>query len=118
MNNRSVVKAKDEVIGVKVKNHADETLGEICEIMLDKNTGQVAYAVLESGSFLGLGGKLFALPWKTFSYDPNKECFVCNLDKERLENAEGFDKDHWPDMSDRRWGEGISKYYGVKSYWE
>ncbi len=116
--NRNVVKAKDEVIGVDVKNPADENLGEICEVMLDKTSGKVAYAVLDCGSFLGMGGKLFALPWNAISYDPNKECFILNVDKEKLKNAPGFDKDHWPDMADRNWGETISEYYGAKSYWE
>jgi len=117
-HNGNVVKAKEEVIGVTVKNPADENLGEICEIMLDKESGRTAYAVLDSGSFLGMGGKLFALPWNSISYDPNKECFILNVDKEKLKNAPGFDKDHWPDMADRTWGESISQYYGAKSYWE
>jgi hypothetical protein len=117
-HNGNVVKAKDEVIDVKVKNQADEDLGKICEVMLDKTSGQVAYAVLESGSFLGIGGKLFALPWNAIHYDTNKECFILNVDKEKLKNAPGFDKDHWPDMADRSWGESVSQYYGAKSYWE
>lgn len=117
-HNGNVVKAKDEVINVKVKNPADEDLGKICEVMLDKTSGRVAYAVLESGSFLGMGGKLFALPWDAIHYDPVKECFLLNVDKEKLKNAPGFDKDHWPDMADRSWGESVSKYYGAKSYWE
>jgi len=116
--NRNVVKAKEEVINVKVKNLADEDLGEICELMLDKNSGRVAYAVLECGSFLGMGGKLFALPWKAINYDTNKECFVLDVDKDKLKNAPGFDKDNWPDMADRSWGETVSQYYGVKEYWE
>ncbi len=61
----NVVKAHNEVIGVDVKNAANEDLGEIQEVMLDKLTGRVAYVVLESGTFLGMGGKLFALPWRT-----------------------------------------------------
>jgi hypothetical protein len=117
-HNGNVVKAKDEVIDVTVKNPANENLGKICEIMLDKLSGQVAYAVLESGSFLGIGGKLFALPWNSINYDTNAECFILNVDKEKLKNAPGFDKDNWPDMANRHWGETVSQYYGVKSYWE
>lgn len=115
---KEVVKAKDEVIGVKMKNKADETLGEVCEVMLDKNTGNVAYAVLESGSFLGLGGKLFAIPWKAFHYDPEEECFILNVDKEKLKNAPGFDKDHWPNMADRSWGDSVYEYYNTPRYWD
>lgn len=114
----NVVKAKDEIIDLKVKNLAGDDLGKICEIMLDKATGQVAYAVLDSGSFLGIGGKLFALPWSSIHYDNNKECFVLDVDKEQFKTAPGFDKGHWPDMTNRSWGESIAQYYGVKSYWE
>ena len=111
----TVVKAKSEVIGVKVKNTADESLGEITEIMLDKTSGQVAYAVLDSGSFLGLGGKLFAIPWKSLHFNTQKDCFILNVDKEEIKTAPGFDKDHWPDMADKRWCDTISRYYEEKS---
>ena len=73
MQSSDIVKAKDEVINVNVKNRNDEDLGEICEIMLDKVSGKVAYAVLKSGSLFGLGGKLFALPWRSLNYDTSKE---------------------------------------------
>jgi hypothetical protein len=114
----NVVKANKEVIGVDIKNVADENLGEIQEVMLDKATGQVAYIVLESGSFLGMGGKLFALPWNLLNYDAANDCFRLNIDKEQLKQAPGFDKDHWPDMADRTWGQSISTFYKTKSYWE
>lgn len=116
MKNRehSVVRAKDEVINVKVKNSADEELGRICELMLEKLSGKVAYAVLDCGSFLGMGGKLFALPWNVIHFDPQKECFILNVAKEKLKNAPGFDKDNWPDMADKNWGDSISQFYGIK----
>lgn len=114
----TVVKANDEIVGVKVMNSANENLGEISEVMLDKKTGQVAYVVLESGSFLGMGGKLFALPWNSINYDESKDCFKLEIDKDRLKNAPGFDKDHWPDMADRTWGQSIYTYYKAKPYWE
>jgi hypothetical protein len=117
-HNKNVVCAKEEVIGVDVKNPAKEDLGEICEVMLDKTSGRTAYVVLESGSFLGMGGKLFALPWNSIQYDPNEECFILDVDKEKLKNAPGFDKDNWPDMADRAWGQKISSYYGARNYWE
>jgi len=114
----AVVRASEDVKGKTVKNLSDENLGKLIEVMIDKISGKVAYVVLESGSFLGIGGKLFALPWHSLEYDPNKECFILNIDKERLKNAPGFDKDHWPNMADRQWGESVSKYYGTKNYWE
>lgn len=118
IHSSNIVKANNEVIGVDVKNGANEDLGEIQEVMLDKLTGKVAYVVLESGTFLGMGGKLFALPWRSLSYDAANDCFRLNIDKERLKLAPGFDKDHWPDMADRTWGQNISTFYNTKSYWE
>lgn len=117
-HNHDVVKAKDEVIDVKVKNDAHEDLGKICEVMLDKESGRVAYAVLESGSFLGMGGKLFALPWNAIHFDASEDCFILSANKDKLKNAPGFDKDHWPDMADKTWGKSVSQYYGSKTYWE
>jgi uncharacterized protein YrrD len=114
----TVVKASDQVVGRDVKNNADEDLGTIKEIMLDKMSGKVAYIVLESGSFLGMGGKLFALPWNAVNYDKDEECFRLNIDKDRLKNAPGFNKDNWPDMADKTYGQTISSYYNTKPYWE
>jgi sporulation protein YlmC with PRC-barrel domain len=114
---QTVVKTEN-VIGRDVKNIANEDLGEITEVMLDKQTGRVAYVVLESGTFLGLGGKLFALPWNSIKYNPESNSFILNVDKEKLKKAPGFDKDHWPDMADRQFGTTISNYYGTRPYWE
>lgn len=118
MNTHNVVRASEDVVDKEVKNSAQEDLGTIREVMLDKVSGKVAYVVLESGSFLGMGGKLFAIPWNSISYDKEDECFILNVDKDRLRDAPGFDKDNWPDMEDRTWGQSISDFYGSKPYWE
>ncbi|CAN5269051.1 hypothetical protein BH10PSE19_BH10PSE19_18850 [soil metagenome] len=114
---RNVVKTA-EVIKVDVKNPAKENLGNIEEIMLDKLSGRVAYVVLASGGFLGMGEKYFALPWHSLHFDINENCFILNVDKEKIKNAPGFDKDNWPDMADRQWGQKVFDYYGTKPYWE
>lgn len=106
----------DTLIGDHVHNLKNEHLGEIKEIMLDMRSGQVAYAVLAFGGFLGLGEKLFAVPWNALHLDTVNKRFVLNIDKERLKNAPGFDKDHWPDMTDVRWVEQIHTFYGVAPY--
>ncbi len=104
--------------GDGVRNAAGESLGNIEEFMIDLESGKIAYAVLSFGGFLGLGNKLFAVPWKTLSLDPARHEFVLNVDKEFLKRAPGFDKDHWPDMTDRTWGAGIFDYYGQRPYWD
>lgn len=102
------------LIGNDVYNHKDEDLGDIKEIMLDMRTGRVAYAVLSFGGFVGIGEKLFAVPWNALILDTENKRFVLSVDKEHLENAPGFDKDHWPDMADSSWAQGIHSYYGTR----
>jgi sporulation protein YlmC with PRC-barrel domain len=103
--------------GDEVINGAGEKLGTIDEIMLDVSSGRVAYAVLAAGGFLGMGDKLFAIPWNALTLDVDKECFVLDVDKDRLENAPGFDKDHWPSMADQSWAQSVHSYYGTQPYW-
>lgn len=103
----------DTLIGDHVVNAAEEDLGDIKEIMLDMQTGQVAYAVLAFGGFLGMGEKLFAVPWQALHLDTANKRFVLNVEKDRLKTAPGFDKGAWPDMSDLTWASGIHSFYGT-----
>lgn len=103
----------DTLIGDSVVNGADEDLGDIKEIMLDMQTGQVAYAVLSFGGFLGMGEKLFAVPWQALHLDTVNQRFVLNIDRDRLQNAPGFNPDAWPDMSDISWANQIHTFYGT-----
>ena len=106
----------DTLIGDNVYNHKDEDLGDIKEIMLDMNSGRIAYAVLSFGGFLGIANKLFAVPWSALKLDAANKRFLLNVDKERLKSAPGFDKDDWPDMADPMWQNTVNSYYGTKSY--
>lgn len=105
----------DTLLGNDVYNMNNEDLGDIKEIMLDMTNGQVAYAVLSYGGILGMGERLFAVPWDALQLDTENKRFILNVDKERLENAPGFDKDHWPDMADPTWKEQIQAFYGSSS---
>ncbi len=100
MRPHNMVKVDEEVVNRDVKNHKGESLGKIEEIMLNKLTGQTEYVVLASGGFLGLGEKLFALPWNSLKFDDSEGCFIVNLDKEVFSKAEGFDKDNWPESEE------------------
>jgi sporulation protein YlmC with PRC-barrel domain len=112
------VMSASTLTGDKVVNAAGEDLGKIDEIMIDTPTGRVAYAVLSFGGFLGMGDKLFAIPWDRLSLDEENKRFVLNVDRAKLEQAPGFDKDNWPDMADAAWGSRIYSYYGSHPYWE
>ncbi len=104
--------------GDKVVNSAGDDLGKIEAIMLDVTSGRIAYAVLSFGGFLGMGTKLFALPWEALTLDALEKRFVLDVSKEKLENAEGFDKDHWPLMADPTWASKLYAYYDITPYWE
>lgn len=80
------------LVGDGVRNTAGDSLGKIEELMIDLPTGRVAYAVLSFGGFLGMGDKLFAIPWSALKLDEAAHEFVLNVSKERLEKAPGFDK--------------------------
>lgn len=104
--------------GDRVRNTAGEDLGKIEEIMIDIPSGRVAYAVLSFGGFLGLGNKLFAIPWDAFTVDEAEKEFVLNVDRKALENAPGFDKDNWPDMADPDFARQVYGYYGYRPFWD
>lgn len=106
----------ETLVGNDVYNEQGEDLGDIKEIMLDVPNGKVSYAVLSFGGFMGMGDKLFAVPWHALTLDTENKCFRLNVPKERLETAPGFDKDHWPDMADQSWTEQIEAFYGSGTY--
>lgn len=112
------VMAADTLEGDDVVNAQGENLGEIEDIMIDVPSGRVAYAVLSFGGVMGVGDKLFAIPWSALMLDADRKCFVLDVDKEQLKNAPGFDKDHWPSMADRTWGEQVHTFYNRRPYWE
>jgi sporulation protein YlmC with PRC-barrel domain len=101
----------DTLLGEEVYNRQDESLGDIKEIMLDTQTGHIAYAVLAYGGWLGMGGKLFAVPWHSLTLDTSQHRFVLDCTKEQLQSAPGFDKHHWPDMASTAFATEIHSFY-------
>ena len=106
----------NSLTGDKVVNGRDEQLGKIEDIMLDIENGRVAYAVLSFGGFLGVGDKLFAIPWTAMRLDEERKCFVLDVDKTMLDSAPGFDKDNWPDMSSEEYARSVYSHYGQKHW--
>jgi sporulation protein YlmC with PRC-barrel domain len=113
----SPVKASS-VIGTNVVNAKDESLGDIKELVIDPRTRRVAYAVVAFGGFLGMGEKLFAIPFGAFTYNASKNEYLLDVPKARLKEAPGFDSDHWPAMTDEKWNRDLHSYYDRAPYWE
>ncbi|SNB74296.1 PRC-barrel domain-containing protein [Arboricoccus pini] len=104
--------AASKVEGTSIYNRQGESLGSIHEVMLDKTKGNVAYAVMSFGGFLGMGKKYHPLPWSMLSYDQRLGGYVVNLDKDRLEGAPAYDDDTEANWADPAYGRGIDDYYG------
>jgi sporulation protein YlmC with PRC-barrel domain len=112
------VMAASTLDGNKILCMEGEDVGKVKEIMLDVHSGRVAYVVMSSGGFLGIGDKLLAIPWNALTLDTDRKCFLLDMPAERVKNAPGFDKDHWPIMADLTWATGLHQYYGRDPYWD
>ena len=103
--------ASSKVEGTEVYNRVGEHLGEVYNFMVDKFTGQVAYAVMSFGGFLGIGERYHPLPWKALDYDVRQGGYVVDLDRAKLEGAPtyGRNDDPWLDPA---YMSGVDRYYG------
>lgn len=111
---RSVI-AADRVEGTTVYNTAGEKLGSIDTLMIDKLSGQVRYAVLEFGGFLGMGTDRYPLPWTMLRYDTEQDGYVVPVDKRLLDGAPRYGMDDEPEFSED-FGRRIYGHYGATWY--
>lgn len=103
--------------GNKVVNRDEEMLGSINDILLDVECGRIAYVLLASGGFMGIGERLFAIPWNALTLDMDRERFVLDAERSDFANAPSFDKEHWPNVLDAQWHEELHRYYRARPYW-
>lgn len=106
----------DKVQGTKVYNHEGDKLGSIDSLMIDKRKGNVVYALMSFGGFLGMGEGHHPLPWDQLTYDEAKDGYVVALSKEKLENAPRLSKSERDHLMDPIFGKGIFAYYGCIPY--
>jgi sporulation protein YlmC with PRC-barrel domain len=99
--------------GMDVKNPNGQDLGEIKDLVIDVNSGKVVYGALSVGGVLGIGDKLFAVPWKAFTlkHSEDDQHLVLAVEKETFKTAKGFDQDHWPDVANQQWAAENDKFY-------
>jgi hypothetical protein len=103
--------ASDKVTGTAVYNAQGEKLGTVYDVMLDKQSGQVAYAIMSFGGFLGMGESYHPLPWRALTYDTQLGGYVVDIDRNRLEAAPYYDTANEPDWSNRDYRRRIDEYY-------
>jgi sporulation protein YlmC with PRC-barrel domain len=110
-----------QLIGLNIENPQGESVGEIHDLVVDGNTGQIRYAAVTYGGLLGLGDKLFAVPFEAFRVtrdpddpiDSNDFVMVLDVTKQQLEGAQGFDEDHWPNVADQNMLNDLDRRYGI-----
>lgn len=112
----ATVLSASSLAGDRVKNLEGEDLGKIEDLMIDLQSGRVAYAVVGFGSGFLHSGKLFAIPWASLEVDQADKKIILKIPKETLESAEGFDKDHWPDMADPAFRARTDGHFGIEPW--
>lgn len=109
--------AADRVAGTAVYDTVGEKLGRIEDVMIDKQSGRIVYAVLSFGGFLGMGERHHPLPWSTLHYDPKFGGYVVDLDRSILEGSPAYAPDEAVAWDDRTWGQSVHDYYKAEPYW-
>ena len=104
--------------GYLVRSPEGEDLGCIEELTIDPESGQIIYAVVSLGAYLGEGDKLFAIPWRMLALDAGERAFVLDMARDTLENAPWFSEDNWPDFGDADWGHRVNTHFGLQPYWQ
>ncbi len=102
------------VIGSSVKDLSGKDAGKVEDLLLDYR-GHVGYAVVSFGGFLGIGDKLYAVPWDAVIVDQEKRTVYLDVKKEALEHAPSFSSDKWPEQNDRTWGQAVKKAWSDAS---
>jgi hypothetical protein len=106
-----------KVSGTSVYNTDGENIGAIYDVMIDKNSGHIIYALMSFGGFLGVGKKLHPLPWSVLQCGPALGGYVVHLSKSQLDEAPSYPVEFLPDFSDRDEESKLHRYYGVPPYW-
>ncbi len=107
-----------QLIGMNIQNDQAKSVGEVNDVVIDTSTGQIRYAAVTYGGFLGVGNKMFAVPFGAFKFqqDPDhrdKNILVLDVTQKQLEGSTGFDEDHWPNFADQKFTSELHKRYGV-----
>jgi sporulation protein YlmC with PRC-barrel domain len=103
--------SSEKVDGTAVYNRDGDRLGTVDHLMIDKFTGQVEYAVMSFGGFLGMGESYNPVPWKSLTYDVNLGGYLIDTDRSRLESAPRYTTSNQPNWSDRAYTERVNDYW-------
>jgi sporulation protein YlmC with PRC-barrel domain len=112
----SAIRAK-KVIGTSVKNAAGESIGKVEDVLLDKQSNNIIYAVIGFGGFLGMGEKYHPVPWQSLGYDEEQGAYVVNFTKEQLKAAPADSLDALTADDGLAYRDRAYDYYKAERYW-
>jgi sporulation protein YlmC with PRC-barrel domain len=112
------VQRVSKLIGMDVKTVADEKIGDVDNAIIDLRDNRVVFVILAPDRSLDLKDNLFALPPMALSMGANHDYLTTNIDRTKLAAAPHFDKNNWPNFSDRNWASQVYHYYGKQAYFE
>lgn len=115
-----------KLIGMNIENSQEKNVGEINDIVMNSRTGEIQYLAVTYGGFLGVGNKMFAVPFEAVRVtkdpddpnDPDDYVLVLDVTQKQLEGAKGFDEDHWPNFADKSFTDELYKRYNVRHNWD
>jgi sporulation protein YlmC with PRC-barrel domain len=109
--------AASRVMGTAVYNTAGEHIGTIEDVMLDKTSNGIMFAVIGFGGFLGIGEKFHAIPWSVLDYETSRGGYVVPFTKEQLAAAPSYSIDELTRGDGQAARDASYDYYKVKPYW-
>jgi sporulation protein YlmC with PRC-barrel domain len=112
----SAIRAK-KVIGTSVKDPSGTTIGKVEDIVLDKLSNHIMFAIVGFGGFLGMGEKFHPLPWSTLDYDETEGGYVVNLSKDQLEAAPSYTMEELTAGDGTQYRTEVYDYYDAPRYW-
>jgi hypothetical protein len=108
----SALISSERVTGTDVFNHEGKKLGSIESMLIDKHSGQVRFAVMSFGGFLGIGERYHQLPWGGLAYDTDRKGYVVNVSRDNLKSAPAFSRDELANFDYDGQSATIDAYYG------
>lgn len=106
-----------KVQGTPVYNTEGQSLGELYDVMIDKRSGRIAYALMSFGGFLGIGERYHPLPWNALKYDTRKAGYVVGIAKEVLEGGPSVAANEEPAWADAEYADALHRHYNVVPAW-
>jgi sporulation protein YlmC with PRC-barrel domain len=108
-----------QLTGMDIVNSRGQDVGEVHDVVLDGETGRLRYLAVTYGGFLGIGDKLFAVPYEAFRFqvdpdDADDYVFVLDVTKQQMEGAQGFDQDNWPNFADKTFTGDLDRRYRIE----